>query len=114
MSGKPDNIGPTTGVATMPRSKSYREELVESLKYPQEAAQYLDAALEDGDREVFLLALRDIAEARGGMSKLAKEAELNRENLYRMLSENGNPELSSLRALLDALGFRLAVTLHKS
>ncbi len=98
----------------MPRSKGYREEPVESLKDPQEAAQSLDAALEDGDREVFPPALRNIAEARGGMSKLAKEAELNRENLYRMLSENGNPELSSQRALLDALGFRLAVALRTS
>ncbi len=99
----------------MARSKSYQEELIESLKDPEEAAEYLTAALEDGDPEVFLLALRDVAEARGGgMTKLAEKAKLNRENLYRMLSEKGNPELYSLGALLDALGFRLAVKVKKT
>jgi len=43
--------------------------------------------------------------------KEAIKAQLNREHLYRMLSENGNPELRSLEALLDALGFRLSVEL---
>jgi probable addiction module antidote protein len=57
---------------------------------------------------VFLLALRNVAEARG-MQRLAKAAHLNRESLYRMLSRNGNPELRSLNALLDALGLRLSV-----
>jgi probable addiction module antidote protein len=57
---------------------------------------------------VFLLALRDVAEARG-ISVLAGQAQLNRENLYRMLSESGNPQLGSLTAVLDALDLRLAV-----
>ena len=61
-----------------------------------------------------MLALRDIARARGGVAQLAEETDLNREHLYRMLSENGNPELRSLEALLDALGFRLAVTLKQA
>lgn len=87
---------------------SYVEGLLESLEDPEEAAAYLDAALEDGDPEVFLLALRDVAEARG-MSQVAQEAALNRENLYRMLSKQGNPQLSSLRALLAGLGLRLSV-----
>lgn len=60
----------------------------------------------------FLLALRDVARTReGGLAGLAEAAQLNREHLYRMLSENGNPELRSLEALLDALGFRLSVEL---
>jgi probable addiction module antidote protein len=79
----------------------------------QEAQAYLNAALEDGDSEVFLLALRDVAEARlGGMRQLANQTQLNRESLYRMLSEKGNPELSSLNAILTSLGFRLAVELQ--
>lgn len=65
--------------------------------------------MEDEDPRVFLLALRNVAEARGGMSKVAAASKLNRESLYRMLSENGNPSLQSLRALLSSLGFRLAV-----
>ena len=48
------------------------------------------------------------------MAKLAEATQLNREHLYRMLSESGNPELRSLEALLDALGFRLAVTLKEA
>ena len=87
---------------------SYLEGLKESLKDPAEAAAYLDAALEDGDQEVFLLALRDVAEARG-LTAVAQESQLNRENLYRMLSREGNPHLSSLNALLKSMGLRLAI-----
>lgn len=90
---------------------SYTEGLLESLKDPLEAAAYLNAALEDGDQEVFLLALRDVTEARG-MTDVAREAKLNRENLYRMLSAQGNPQLSSLNTLLRTLGLRLAVEIE--
>lgn len=98
----------------MSRSRRYEDVLDEDLHDPAEAADYLNACLEDGDPEVFLLALRDVARARGGVTKLAEATELNREHLYRMLSESGNPELRSLQALLDALGFRLAVTLKEA
>jgi probable addiction module antidote protein len=67
------------------------------------------SGLDDGDRKVFLLALRDVATACGGMTKLARQAKLNRENLYRMLSESGNPGLAGLGGLLDAMGLRLAI-----
>jgi probable addiction module antidote protein len=90
------------------RPKDYRESLLQDLQDPGEAAAYLTAALEEGDSAVFLLALRDVADARG-FSLLAAQAQLNRENLYRMLSESGNPQLDSLTALLDALDLRLAV-----
>ncbi len=93
----------------MTRSKSYQDDLLESLKEPAEAVEYLNAALHDGDPEVFLLALRDVAEALGGVSTLSKKTKLNRENLYRMLSKRGNPQLQSLNVLLDALGFKLSV-----
>jgi probable addiction module antidote protein len=94
----------------MAKSRPYKEGLLERLKDPQEAAAYLDAALEEGDIEVFLLALRDVAEARlGGIGGLAQQSGLNRETLYRTLSEQGNPELTSLDKLLHAVGLRLAV-----
>lgn len=94
----------------MARSKNYQEDLIESLKDTSEAVEYLNAALEDGDPEAFLLALKDVAEAKGGgMTKLAEKTKLNRENLYKILSERGNPELSSLETLLDALGLRLSI-----
>jgi len=93
----------------MARPRRYEDILDEDLRDPTEAAGYLSACLEDGDPEVFLLALRDVARARGGLARLAEVTELNREHLYRMLSERGNPELRSLGALLDALGLRLAI-----
>jgi len=94
----------------MSKSKSYHEDLIESLRNPREAEAYLNAALEEEDPELFLLALRNVTEAQGGVAQLAEKAKLNRESLYKMLSERGNPELRSLEALLHALGFRLAVT----
>ena len=58
---------------------------------------------------MFLLALRDVADARGGIRSLSRDAHLNRESLYRMLSKSGNPSLDSLAAVLSACGLRLAV-----
>lgn len=84
-----------------------------SLMDPEEAAAYLDSALEENDQEVFLLALRDIAEAHG-FSKVAQDTLLNRENLYRMLSSTGNPQLSSLIMLLHSFGLRLAVEVKQT
>jgi probable addiction module antidote protein len=91
------------------KTESYRENLLESLRDPDEAAHYLSACLEDEDARVFLLALRDVAEARGGIRTLSRETRLNRESLYRMLSKAGNPSLDSLAAVLRAFGMRLAV-----
>lgn len=93
----------------MPASVSYHEYLIRSLKKPKRAEGYLNAALEDGDPRIFLIALRNVAEARGGMGKTAAKSSLNRESLYRMLSKRGNPSLRSLGVLLSSLGFRLAV-----
>ena len=81
--------------------KNYRASLLPALQDPQEAAEYLTAALEEGDSAVFVLALRDVADARG-IHALVANAKLNRKNLYQMLSEHGNPQLDSLTALLDA------------
>lgn len=91
------------------KTESYREGLLRSLKNPDEAAHYLNACLEDEDARVFLLALRDVADARGGIRALSREAKLNRESLYRMLSKSGNPSLDSLAAVLNAFGLRLTV-----
>ena len=97
----------------MSKSKAYHAELIEGLRDPGEAEEYLNAALEEEDPELFLVALRNVAEAQGGVAQLAEKTKLNRESLYKMLSERGNPELKSLDALLHALGFRLAVTVNR-
>ena len=93
----------------MAKSRNYQRNLLEALKDPNEAVEYLNAALEEGEPEVFLLALRDVVDSYGGMGKLAESTSLNRENLYRMLSSKGNPEFFSLCTVLSAVGFRLAV-----
>ena len=90
-------------------TESYRDGLLKALKNPEEAEQYLNACLEDEDPRVFLLALRDVAEARGGIKALARETKLNRESMYRMLSKSGNPSLESLSAVLRSFGLKLAV-----
>lgn len=94
------------------RTVSYKKILIERLKKtPKEAIGYLNAALEEeDDPRVFLLALKDVAEAYGGMSLLSEKTSLHRVSLYRMLSKNGNPEISSVNRLLRVFGLRLAVT----
>lgn len=91
----------------------YRERLIKALRDPQEASEYLEVAIEEYDKtqeiEVFLLALRTVVEAQGGISSLAKKSKLNRQNLYRALSNNGNPRLNTFTTILHCLGFRLSV-----
>ena len=89
-------------------TKSHREHLAERLTTPEDVAAYVNAAIEEGDIKVLLLALRYVVEVRG-VASVAAQAGLNRENAYRMLSEEGNPRLSSLFALLAALGLELWV-----
>ena len=89
-------------------SRPYKDGLEEDLKDPAEAAAYLTAALEDESPDMFLVALRNVAEAHG-MKRLAEGAQLNRESMYRMLSDQGNPQLTSLTAVLNQLGLRLAI-----
>lgn len=90
----------------MRKTKPFHDYLVESLKDPEEAAEYLNAVLEENDPKLFLAALRDVADAYG-MSKIAKKTDLNRPSLYRMLSKEGNPEIYSVFALFAAIGLRL-------
>lgn len=90
----------------MARARNYEESLVEDLADPFEAAAYLTACYEEG-LDVFRLGLRDVAKARGGIAKLADETKLAREHLYQIMSEEGNPTLSSLTTVLNALGVHL-------
>lgn len=96
----------------MIKSSGYEARLLEALRDPSEAAEYLTAVLADGDNNVFLLALRHVAEAHGGIGKLSGQARLNRVSLYRMLSARGNPELRSLGTLLNSPGLRLAIEVN--
>lgn len=92
----------------MDGSKPWNEFLFKQLRDSEEfSVEYLNAALEENDPALLLKALRQVAEARGGIGDLAKKSGLNRESLYRMLSENGNPTIYSLNEVLDALGMQI-------
>lgn len=105
----------TKSARRKPRSRAiaaslpYEDWLIKSLKDPKEAAAYLEAAIEDGDQAVLMLALRQVAQAQGGIAKIARKAKLTREATYRMLSKTGNPELRSFTKILGAAGLRLSV-----
>jgi len=90
----------------MSLTDNYKDLLHERLTDPEYASGYLSACAEEG-QDVFLLGLRDVGEALGGMGQLAEDAALNRESLYRMLSQEGNPRLSSLLTVLSAFGMQL-------
>ena len=92
-------------------SISHDQAIVDELRRdPKFAAEYLKAALEDTEEpKVMLVVLRQLAEAKGGVAKIAKAAGVKRESLYRALSPFGNPRLSTLTAVLKAVGLKLSV-----
>ena len=91
----------------------YQDLLIEDLKDPKEAQHYLNAALEDGDEKLFLIALKNVLEAQGGLSKFSRQTRLNRVSLYKMLSRRGNPEWGSIISLLNALGIQFQLVEKK-
>lgn len=93
----------------MTRARDYREDLLVALRDPSEARDYLNAALEDGNQDVFLLALRDVVDANLGMTQLANTTGRSRPSLYKTLSEQGQPEWVTVQAILESIGFRLQV-----
>ncbi|MBS0493072.1 MAG: addiction module antidote protein [Proteobacteria bacterium] len=76
---------------------------------PALALEVINDILADGDQAELLIVLRQMAQAFGGVQVVAEQAHLNPTQLYRTLSPNGNPALSSLSAILKAMGMRLAV-----
>jgi probable addiction module antidote protein len=96
---------------------SYHDYLIGSLKDPDEAYGYLQVAIEeyqlDNNSEALLVALRNIAEAQGGLTELARKTHLNRQNLYSILSQKGNPRLDTFGILLKGLGYKLTIEQDK-
>ncbi|HET6143841.1 MAG TPA: addiction module antidote protein [Candidatus Acidoferrales bacterium] len=84
------------------RTKEYHSWLIERLSNPKEAAFYLNEARKDS-KKIFLKALRNVAEAHR-IARVAEETGLNRETLYRTLSENGNPSLETYDSVIASLG----------
>lgn len=98
--------------AKTPTSDSYREYLIESLKDPEEAAGYIGAILEEKDPEPALLrnAIGKVIEAKIRMNALSELGKERHEKLNKMLSESGASEIYSFVELLEALGFKLEIT----
>jgi probable addiction module antidote protein len=93
----------------VPPAVPRRNHLLGELADPAFAAAYLNAAVREGDPAAFLQALRNVVDASGGVAQVAQRTDLNRQAVYRMLSESGNPEFRSLQALLSATGLGLNV-----
>jgi probable addiction module antidote protein len=98
-------------VRDRPHDDAMAEEFREDPAY---AVEFLNAILEDGDKAELLIALRQMAKAFGGMQAIAEKANLNPTQIYRTLSADGNPELTSISAILRAMGMRLAVERGKT
>jgi probable addiction module antidote protein len=88
-------------------SKLHDYDVAQHLRTPAEMAAYLEAAIEDsdGDAAFIAMALGDIARAKG-MAELARETGLGRESLYKALSADGNPQLSTVLKVAKALGLQ--------
>ena len=80
----------------------------EYLETEEDVIAYLDAAFEDGDPALILAVIGDIARAKG-MTRVAAEAGLGRESLYKSLSSSGNPEFTTVLKVLSTLGLQLHV-----
>lgn len=97
----------------MRKLRKFKDILIERLLDKEYAKTYLEVALEeyskDRDTKTFFLALKDVATAQGGLSKLAKNTNLNRSNLYDLLSGQSKPKLDTVDTILHALGFRLGI-----
>ena len=93
----------------MKKTETRPWDAAELLATEEDMAAYLEAALEDGDHALVTAALGDIARAKG-MTRIAREAGLGRESLYKALSPEGNPELATVLKVVRALGLRLHAT----
>ncbi len=89
--------------------KTTKWDVVDYLKTDKDMAEYLEAAIEDGDPSLISAALGDIARVKG-MTRIARKAGLGRESLYKALSPNGNPEFATVLKVVRALGLRLHAT----
>lgn len=72
-------------------------------------AEYLTAALEDGDPEVFLAAVGHVAKAKG-MTAIARDANLGRESLYKAFAPGAKPRYDTVLKVLNSLGVKLNVS----
>jgi len=80
----------------------------EHLDSPEMIHEYLKAAFENGDSEQLIIAIGNVAKAKG-MTEIAKKADLSRQNLYKALSPDGSPQFETVKKVIEALGCKLAI-----
>jgi DNA-binding phage protein len=89
--------------------QTFRDYIVEKLKDPEEAQSFLNTAIdaygEDGFTPAFMLSLRYLVEAQGGVNKLAGITHLNKQNLYKVLTGKTAPKLATTFAIIKGLGY---------
>ena len=95
----------------MRKLKNHKEQLVERLKDPKYASAYLKACLDESfetnDIGIFQLAVRNVVDAHGGMTKISSQMEVNRESFYRSLSENTKAKFFTLANTIKACGLEM-------
>ena len=97
------------------KTKDYRKGLLKRLQDPEYAVGYLTDVLTNESGDTFLIALRDIIDAREeNISALSEEAGITRQTLYHALSEDGNPTFSTINQLLKTLGLQFSITDRES
>lgn len=91
----------------------FKDYLKEQLQNDEKVAAYINSALEqyftDHNKELFLATLKEAVIARGGVAKISKEAHINKQHVYRILSSKINPSFDNIGSLLAALGLQLKV-----
>jgi probable addiction module antidote protein len=95
------------------KTKKYQVLLGEELKDPELSAEYLSESLKGESVDEFLLALRNVADAHGGISIISEMTNLNRQSMYKTLSKDGNPTLGTLLVILKAVGINLSFEARK-
>ncbi len=98
--------------------RKFKDYHIEQLRDLEDAKIYLSVALaayeNDEDIDAFLLAVKDVAEAQGDISKLAERLCLTDEGLHKVLSADGNLQLNTIRKILYELGFKLSIEVREN
>jgi probable addiction module antidote protein len=96
----------------VPPAVPYEIGLYEDLRDPEAAILYLNEAFKDGDADGILLAMHDVAKARG-MTKIADAIKVHRVSLHKMLRKNGNPSFRTFLSLLGEFEVQLSASSHR-
>ena len=91
------------------RYGDFHEYVRRAIRDPEDAAEYLSAAAEDGDNAVFLLALKDVLALHGSLSALSRKTGLSRANLHEMLRGKSSPRLDTLTKVLSTAGLGMRI-----